>query len=549
MNPSKPNQLSLFEAAIAATAAGQQGAQAAGRKLVRRKPSMMALEQRFMFDGAAVGDVVSEASKTVLDKNVNDGLLHFAVSKSALSAAVITAQAEAEKLVADFLARPDAKQQLFNLFKGAQGDTPSTQWLAAADTLVADVTGDMVTLRVELRSSAELQGAQGAFAAQGTNGQSVIYLNADWVQSGADKSAIARVLVEELGHSFDARLNGSADTAGDEGERFSATLTGADTTAAGFASDNDHRLLLIDGKFVAAEAADPTPATAGWITLGRPSDPNKAGSDGGWTAAAPDLVGNAEKPYLQYQIDSVTGKIYFKIRIEAEETGLTEPAANTVMDLNGDGIPEFVMTLSVREGTGANAFGGSVDVTAGLVNANTYSYSISFSPLEAGTTAESNLRPSTTTIMGANNEKFFIYDSSNFYSVGTGGTGSATLTDTTGNAYGAGLKIYFDSTSMTNGTSTASDLDGDAKKEHYYVFSFNLSSSASPNAYDAFRNYMDTYLENESPTVNYQDLAVWPPAGTTIYGATVSATQDNSVNGDIGGGAYDGTETWREIFG
>ncbi|MFM1908855.1 MAG: hypothetical protein RLZZ591_2532, partial [Pseudomonadota bacterium] len=549
MNPSKQNQLGLFEAAIAAAATSKVEAKGAGRKLVRRKPSMMALEQRFMFDGAAVGDVVSEASKTVVvDKNVNDGLLHFAAPESAMPAAVITAQAEAEKLVADFLARPDAKQQLFTLFNGGQTGEPSAQWQAAADAFLADVAAGEVTLRVELRTSAELQGALGAFAAQGSDGQSVIYLNADWVQSGADNSAIARVLVEELGHSFDARLNATADTVGDEGERFSATVTGTDTTAPGFATDNDYRLLMIDGKLVAAEAADPTPATVGWVTLGRPSDPNKAGSDGGWTAAAPDLVGTADKPYLQYYVDSATNQIYFKIRIEAGETGLTEPAANTLIDLNGDGIPEFCLTLTVKEGTGSNSFDGISDVTVDLVNSNTYTYGILLSPLEDGGTAESNLRPNSTTIAGGLSEQFTIYDSANFHSAFSGT--SVGLTDTTGNTYAAGLKIYFDSTAVaTSSTPTSSDLDADGAKEHYYVLNFNL------NAYAAFKTYITSNLEPSSTSVNYETLVAWPSgsdlmSGTSkIYGATVSATQDNSVNGDIGGGAFNGTETWKYIFG
>ena len=256
MNPSKQNQLGLFEAAVATAAASKPAAQGAGHKLVRRKPSMMALEQRFMFDGAAVGDVVSEASKTVLDKNVNDGLLRFAAPESALPAAVVTAQAEAEKLVADFLARPDAKQQLFALFNGGQTGEPSAQWLAAFDQLMASTRNGDFSVRVELRTSAELQGALGAYSDQGTMGQATVYLNAEYARSSS-ASAIQSVLIEELGHAIDSQVNGGVDSPGDEGHAFASWLLHGVANAVAAGIENDQLTLNIDGQAVSAEAAAP----------------------------------------------------------------------------------------------------------------------------------------------------------------------------------------------------------------------------------------------------------------------------------------------------
>ena len=113
-----------------------------GKKLVRGKPSPMALEQRFMFDGAAVGDAVQLLSATTVDSSILvdagrttalAGDLFKLVNATAETASRLnTAQAEAERLVAEFLQRPDAKAQLFSLFNGGQTEA-SAEWQKAAD--------------------------------------------------------------------------------------------------------------------------------------------------------------------------------------------------------------------------------------------------------------------------------------------------------------------------------------------------------------------------------------------------------------------------------
>ena len=227
------------------------------RPMTRRSPVLMALEQRFMFDGAAV--------ETALDatKPVADPLLHFVAADTSLPAAVLTARAEAEKLVVDFLAQPDAKDKVFALFNGGQ-TAPTPEWQAAFDQLIANLSNGGDAVRVELRSGAELQGAKGAFSVAGTTGQFTIYLNADWLAGNldagigaADSASITSVLIEELGHSLDARLNGSIDTQGDEGEHFSRVLLeGVDPSVIDYTlSQNDNGTLQIDGQVVEAEFA------------------------------------------------------------------------------------------------------------------------------------------------------------------------------------------------------------------------------------------------------------------------------------------------------
>lgn len=77
---------------------------------------------------------------------------------------------------------------------------------------------------VKVVSSAEIGGANGAFAAA----TDTIYLSKEFLaQNGANPAAVADVLLEEIGHSVDARLN-VTDSPGDEGAIFAAVVQGKD---------------------------------------------------------------------------------------------------------------------------------------------------------------------------------------------------------------------------------------------------------------------------------------------------------------------------------
>ncbi len=228
------------------------------KRLVRRSPSPLALEQRFMFDGAAVADAVDTVSKPTDTAMPESGahLLNVATTDArGVSETLVAAQAEAEKLVGQFLNSPDAQAQLFALFNGAQGSEPSVAWQAAFDQLMNSFRNGETPVRVELRHGEELQNALGAFSARGTTGQATIYLNREWVESSASVESLTRVLIEELGHAVDSSLNGAADTQGDEGELFGQMLM--DTSSSdSYASDDDHRQLTIDGQLVDVELAN-----------------------------------------------------------------------------------------------------------------------------------------------------------------------------------------------------------------------------------------------------------------------------------------------------
>jgi hypothetical protein len=64
------------------------------------------------------------------------------------------------------------------------------------------------------------------------------------------------VLLEEIGHAIDHRLNAGQDSPGDEGAIFSALIRGVDISAVE-TTQNDHHILLIDGQPIAVEADAP----------------------------------------------------------------------------------------------------------------------------------------------------------------------------------------------------------------------------------------------------------------------------------------------------
>ena len=100
-------------------------------------------------------------------------------------------------------------------FEAAFGS--SYDQVAASELLSAFAQGNFDALpEIKILSNTVLGATNGAFAAQ----KSEIYLNERFLLANTDHiQAIANVLIEEIGHFIDARIN-SVDSAGDEGEIF-----------------------------------------------------------------------------------------------------------------------------------------------------------------------------------------------------------------------------------------------------------------------------------------------------------------------------------------
>ncbi|MDA7618579.1 hypothetical protein N8703_04685, partial [Verrucomicrobia bacterium] len=254
-----------------------------------------------------------------------------------------------------------------------------------------------------------------------------------------------------------------------------------------------------------------------YTTLGFAQDPGKdSGNDGGWTANAPDIVGSTTYPYLQYQFLSSNSKIKIKYRIEqGGSKALKMRYGNTVLDLNADGVPETSLVLDVIQNSGYKENSGSdYDSSTGLVtdDRTSYDYSIYFLPIDDDGSADANTRPNNTTISSGSGDDFVVYESN------ADEYHTSAYTRTTGNNYNASLTIYY-------ALSPEEDLDGDGNTENYYIIEFDLA---------AYTNFA-TYMQNRGDYTDFEALSNAWPTGSTFYGAGITATQDNSINGDIGG--------------
>jgi hypothetical protein len=104
--------------------------------------------------------------------------------------------------------------------------------------------------QIEIVSSDVLGSAKGAYAIS-TN---KIYLSDQFV-SLASQPSLEALILEEFGHFMDAQINLS-DTAGDEGELFSALVRGVNLSAAELSrieAEDDHAVITVDGRSITVE--------------------------------------------------------------------------------------------------------------------------------------------------------------------------------------------------------------------------------------------------------------------------------------------------------
>lgn len=130
-------------------------------------------------------------------------------------------------------------------------------WDAAAAKTLAEAwfQGDFSDIPpVKIVSSAEIGGANGAFVAA----TDTIYLSKEFLAENAmNPVAVADVLLEEIGHSVDARLN-VTDSPGDEGAIFGAIVQGKTIDATDLASlkaEDDSATIYLNGKEIQVEKA------------------------------------------------------------------------------------------------------------------------------------------------------------------------------------------------------------------------------------------------------------------------------------------------------
>ena len=114
-------------------------------------------------------------------------------------------------------------------------------------------------ISVEILDGHTMAGLHGAYAPAEGHREEQIYLNGDWLES-ANSAAVEAVLLEELGHAIDRRLNGNHETAGDEGAIFSALIRNRQVNPSEI-NQNDLSELLVSGRQIQVEASSTTPPT------------------------------------------------------------------------------------------------------------------------------------------------------------------------------------------------------------------------------------------------------------------------------------------------
>jgi YD repeat-containing protein len=143
---------------------------------------------------------------------INAEAVNFSFSETqSLESPLSIAIEVATNRLSELLKDPEFSAKMQTAF-GEAGTTET------ARNLVTQLASSQAWPTIEILSNSELKSALGAFAAS----TQTIYLSSDFLaQTANNPDAIARVLLEELGHYLDAKLN-FIDSSGDEGAIFAA---------------------------------------------------------------------------------------------------------------------------------------------------------------------------------------------------------------------------------------------------------------------------------------------------------------------------------------
>jgi hypothetical protein len=524
---------------------------------------VMPLEARLMFDAAAAVDATKpveaasgDATPLAAVTNVasaeapaaEPGRTLSVINLSLLSPAQQQGLAGALEQVNATLARLPNGSNFADLLTQVFGQT-GTDAASFAQHLAElrdAFNAGSLNIQIELRSGAELHGAFAAYAAKGPDGQERIYLNADWLVRGASEADVAARLLEEVGHAFDQRLNAGVDTAGDEGERFSALVRGgtlSDVQSQAMFADADQDTLTLDGQEVEVEFAElSVPFPEGFIgtkgtnsnqasgvlnfaTLGivRASFYQDSGS-GQFTLQGNDIPGGLRITLSSGRVITVTGAINW--RVTSGSTlycfGFVPDAATTPTSFTYGGGTTFTISntsnfglelVGVSYSTADNSNINGNAATTGLLTAlNGYLAQVQANdpngPVTVDSLATTDTTPTltgTATLNGANGETL---------SVSVNG-----VTYTTGN----GLSVVGNNWSLTipNGSELASGT---------YSVTATITNNLGYTLTDTTAS--ELIVDGTAPVVTASqsfNYAENQTAGTTI--ATVAATDNVGVTG------------------
>ncbi|UZQ55583.1 pre-peptidase C-terminal domain-containing protein [Trichothermofontia sichuanensis B231] len=242
----------------------------------------------------------------------------------------------------NFFSEPD----LLDVLRIPFGDFDEAQATALAQDFI---TGDFSNLlQIEILAAGVLQGANGGFdSLTGT-----IYLADNFLIHNADNpTAIANVLLEEIGHYIDAQING-VDSPGDEGEIFSAIVQGQSLTIEDLArlqAEDDTATIVVGDRSILIEKSDFAGNTLGTA--------RNIGTLSG-TQTFSDFVGSTDtNDFYRFNVASRSN---FSLTLN----GMSADAdVQLIRDTNNNGIVDSgeVLASSTNGGTTADAISRTLD--------------------------------------------------------------------------------------------------------------------------------------------------------------------------------------------
>ena len=182
-----------------------------------------------------------------------------------------------EQQLQNFVESPAFRTAMSDIFDASRGEQ---DFDAAIEALAARIQAGQLGLTLQIVPGEALGQHAGAYAAVGADGAERIYINAEWLREGADVREISGVVLEELGHALDQRINLGVDSAGDEGQLFANTVTNQSLTAdavAALRSEDDGGTVRIGDDLIAVEFASNDPPTSTSQTIaafGEDTTPN-----------------------------------------------------------------------------------------------------------------------------------------------------------------------------------------------------------------------------------------------------------------------------------
>ncbi|NDC15119.1 MAG: hypothetical protein EBZ76_08070, partial [Synechococcaceae bacterium WB9_2_170] len=196
---------------------------------------------------------------------------------STTQASLATAMAKAWQWLKDRSQRSDFSSLLHRAFGVGE---QTALWQQQQATILEQLnTGlGLPNLSVVFADSATMQGLLGAYASQHPSGTPTILVNETFFSTASEEQRL-KLLLQEIGHSIDDRLNGPGiDSRGDEGAFFAQLITAKDPNSINAArfNYNDHFTIDIQGVATNIEASaglinpgfEETSPLAGWTALG-----------------------------------------------------------------------------------------------------------------------------------------------------------------------------------------------------------------------------------------------------------------------------------------